>query len=244
MRRACLAAFLTLVPVATLADQPRSRVGEDRPAAASRDPHALALRAFEQLRLRYPEVQATWRSGQAGPEVVTGLRVEIPGVASPERTADAFLQQNADLVGIAARDLRHMAVSRSRDRVVVRYSQQAHTAAGVLPVFDRYVAVTLDAQGRILALTSDAMAVPLLPIGRVTEAQARETAIRTALELRREDPLPVVQTSAMQGLLVEAPRSRHVWAIDVTVKPLVDRRLLYVDAVSGGVLHSQSRVLH
>ncbi len=245
MRRACFAALLTLVPVVTLAEQPASReTVAGRETSDSKSPHALALRAVEQLRIRNPDLQASWRPGQAGPEVVTGLRIEIPGVTTPERAADTFLQQNPNLLGIAASDLRHMTVSRSRDRVVVRYSQQAQTATGPLPVLNRYVAVTLDAQGRILALTSDAMPVHPLTIGRVPEAQARVTAIRSALQLGREDPLPVVQVAAMQGIFVQAHRSAHVWAVDVTVTPRVDRRLLFVDAVSGAVVHSQSLVLH
>lgn len=203
-----------------------------------------AVREFEQLQARYPGADASWKDGQAGPEVVTGLRVQVPGATSPQQAAETFLREHADLLGIPAKDLKPLGQSRLTDRVVVRFSQQVQTAAGVLPVLDRYVTVTLDAQGTILTLASDAMPVRRFALGHTTEADARTAAIRAALELKPQQPLPVVQTAQAQVVVAHPGKSLHAWAIQVTVTPRVDRRLLLVDAVTGQVVHQQSLVQH
>jgi hypothetical protein len=214
------------------------------PADPVRAIHAQAERAFQALQTRFPDADVSWRDGQAGPEVVTGLHIQIPGATTPQQAAETFLREHQDLLGIPARDLKPMGQSRSRDRVVVRFSQQVQTAVGVLPVLDRYVTVTLDAQGRILTLASDAMPVRPFTLGRVAEPEARTAAVRAALGLHPDQPLPVVQTVQGQVVVAHPGRALHAWAVDVTVTPRVDRRLVLVDAVTGLVVHQQSVVLH
>lgn len=212
--------------------------------AASPDARTLAQQAFATLQARYPDADASWKSGQAGPEVVTGLQVDVPGARTPEARARGFLASCPGLLGIGDADLRFTGVSQSRAQVVAQFVQTAATPAGRVPVLDRHVAVTMDASGRVVVLASDAVAIGAIAAGKITAAQAQATVLREVDGVRVGSVVTDRPVQSAQVVVAFGNRAYLAWAVDVTVTPRIDRRLFVVDAATGRVMSQKSLVQH
>ena len=211
------------------------------PAAGLR---ARAEQAFAALHRESPRADATWDADKPGAALVTGL--STPTIAgTPRQRAEAFLQAHADLLAVAATELRYVDQKQTRNRTVARFTQLCPIGLGGLPVYNRFVTVAMDNDGRVLTISSDVLPVAPFQRGTLTEAQARDAAVRAVFGTRPEDKTPVAQVSqAHATVLATAGKSVHAFVVEVVRTPLQDVRLVLVDARDGHLLEQHNTVLH
>ncbi len=196
-----------------------------------------------QLEQRYPQTEAVWRSSQAGPEVVTGLQVAVPGAKTDTERAVAFLRSYEGLLGVGSDELQPIAGERMKGQSIVRFTQQARVPGGFLPVYNRMVVVALDDKSEVISVTSDAAPLPAFVVGSLTVAQARQAAL-AHLKVQGPGRTDLSQLPALPAIFLMPAQARHVIAVEVTVTPRVDRRVVLVDAVNGQILRTETRQLH
>ncbi len=204
-------------------------------AAGAATPREAAEADLATLKARYTDADAVWKPGQPGAHVVVGLMSKPAGKTDLAK-ATAFLGAHRALVGVDRAGLRHIATSRSKHRIAVRFAQHHR---GV-PVLDRLVAVRLDHEGHVLGIVSDAMPVAKLPAARLPVADAREIA-GLAAGLRDFD---ASKLPAERAILAMPGESRPVWVVEVTAAPLRAHLRVLVDAADGRVREITNHVKH
>ncbi|HYC57789.1 MAG TPA: M4 family metallopeptidase [Candidatus Binatia bacterium] len=186
----------------------------------------------------------------------TASFVRIPGglpqaraiATSPRARAEAFLDEYADLFGIAdARQLRHLSTrSETGGAAHVVYEQ----TDGGLAVFGSRMIVHLDASARVTAANGVTVAnLGVDPTPKISHAAAAQAALDGAradaqgqeaslqADVRR---LLVFPQGLLQGVAVQA---RLAYEVEVTGGPRV-RDLFYVDALAGKLLERIAGVHH
>lgn len=206
-------------------------------AAASDAPSAFAkVRAHAQAQVRAlgPNADATFADNLPGPALIAGLQVPTTG-DTPERRALGFLQDHADLWGIAPDQLAVLGKVAWKGHVSVRLAQSVPSPWGRLPLLERIANVTLDDQSRVMTVTSDLLPVALPPISPVSAERARAAAAFAAGLCAKDDlpcgaraPVPVCKLAVVASAL----GAQLVWAAEVRLSP-VQRVAVLVDAKSG-----------
>lgn len=203
-----------------------------------------AARAFEQLRRQSPAADATWDAERPGVALLTGLQASTHG-QTPRARAEGFLRDQAELLGVAAADFSFVALEGTSTRTVARFAQNCPASLGGLPVYNRFLTIAMDRDGRVRTVSSDAAPVPPLVRGSWTAAQAREAAVRAVFQSREAAPTPAAKTSEpREVVLVQGGQSRHAFVVDVVYVPLADQRRVLVDARDGRILGQFNTVMH
>ncbi|MEY3015565.1 MAG: hypothetical protein RIT45_4300 [Pseudomonadota bacterium] len=201
--------------------------------------HLAAQSAIAVLRRRAPRLQVQWQRDGRLPALLTGLAVPTQGLgADAQPDADAlarargFLLAHPALVGGAVDALAALPVSRSARRTVVRFEARP----GDVPLLDRTLSVTLDAEGRVLHFVSDLPPLAAVPAGSVA-ADAATAAARAVPRLGR-----ALLSTPTPALWQPAGRMLRVWRIDAVVVAGASHLRVLVDAATGEVVHLEEQV--
>jgi Zn-dependent metalloprotease len=116
-----------------------------------------AQAAFTALKQQQQSARAVWRN--ARPALISGIAVPTRGSTAALRAQD-FLARHATLLGAA--DFEVVDVQRNAQRTLVRLAQQY----GGVPVADRSVVLTLNAEGAVTRVINDTA-----PLVEVTPAR-------------------------------------------------------------------------
>lgn len=128
--------------------------------------------ALKRLLQTSPGAHASWRPGQTGPSLVTGLREATEGTTAAAR-ARAFLERFPTLVGVSGPNLVEEETRTAAGRSIVTFRQR-HQAT---EVWGRSVAVTLDDAGRVLTVSNDLQPILVVAKGTVSLETAKATAM-------------------------------------------------------------------
>ena len=155
--------------------------------AAAYEPAARAdiEQAIDVLRDSNPKLRVVYGRGQLGPSVLTGIRLPTDG-ATPRARADDFLERMSIVLGVPSTQLAFVKVTATRDRNIVRYRQ----VTGDQIVHGRVVALTLDAEGFVISISSDAHPVSEVLRGELSDDDARKSAAAAALGTDDHTALP------------------------------------------------------
>lgn len=258
MRLTALALVLAVAPAAAHA----SSAASSSPAASSTAHRAPAAPAgnpaaerFAQVRraaeaqvahwkTRAPQLDVSWRADLAGPAMILDTADQLDLARAQEQGLN-WAQKHAELWGIAAADLQVLQLQTVAQRTTLRLTQTALVAGKRVPVLDRGLNLTLDAKGRLISVTADLMPVAQLGTARVGQNDAKKAAVKAALGARDDHNLPVERVQVCELAVIAGPsEAKLVWAADVVVQPLTDRRAVLVDAETGAVLSQRQTVLH
>lgn len=253
MRLTALALVLAVAPMAANAAPTTSTSAAHRaPGAAARNPAAerfaqvrrTAETQVAQWKTRAPQLDVSWRADLAGPAMIleTGEQFDL---ARAQEQGLAWAQKHAELWGIAANDLQILQFHTVAQRTTLRLTQTALVAGKRVPVLDRGLNLTVDAKGYLISVTADLLPVAQLATARVPQNDARKAAVKAALAMREDHGLPVERVQVCELAVIAGPsEAKLVWAADVVVQPLTDRRAVLVDAETGAVLSQRQTVLH
>jgi len=174
--------------------------------------------------------------GRGQPRLTRGLRAPTAG-ATDEARARGFLARHPSLAGGARLELRLQAVQALRELRVVRF-QQLH---GGLPVFGATVTVTLDREGNVRAVSSEASAPTGLPALQPRLGALQATAAALARVAPGAHTLPEAGRAQL-GILDEgAARLVYRVTLPLTVDPR--GRFHLIDAATGRYLGWRRGVL-
>lgn len=246
MIRRALTLLLLSLPLQAAAAPPPAAASAVNPQTLSRfdEVRRAAERQLQLLQKRQPKIEAAWREDLPGPALLTGLGERL----DPARFQDlglAWAQRNAGLWGIAAADLSFMQLQKGKLRTTLRLSQTALVAGQRMPVLQRGMALTIDADGQLLSAVSEVLPVGALATPRIDRSLAQKSAVKAALGLRDDRHLPVDKVHRCELAILAGPgESRLVWAVDVVINPATDRRAVLVDAETGAILSQRQAVLH
>lgn len=254
MRLTALALVLAVAPAAAHASPTASTSPAQRApaAAAARNPAAerfaqvrrTAETQVAQWKTRAPQLDVSWRADLAGPAMILDTGDQL----DPARVQDqglAWAQKHAELWGISATDLQVLQLQTVAKRTTLRLTQTALVAGKRVPVLDRGLNLTVDTKGRLISVTADLLPVAQLATPRVGQNDAKKAAVKAALGAREDQGLPVERVQVCELAVIAGPsEAKLVWAADVVVQPLTDRRAVLVDAESGAVLSQRQTVLH
>ncbi len=172
----------------------------------------------------------------------TGERLDLGRAQEQGLT---WAQNHAELWGITAADLQVLQLQTVAQRTTLRLTQTALVAGKRAPVLDRGLNLTLDAKGQLISVTADLLPVAQLASPRVAQSDAKKAAVKAALGARDDHSLPVERVQVCELAVIAGPsEAKLVWAADVVVQPLTDRRAVLVDAETGAVLSQRQTVLH
>jgi Zn-dependent metalloprotease len=254
MRLTALALVLAVAPAAANASPSAASATAHRTPAAAAAQHPAAGR-FAQVRraaeaqvaqwkTRAPQLDVNWRADLAGPAMIldTGERLDLGRAQEQGLT---WAQNHAELWGITAADLQVLQLQTVAQRTTLRLTQTALVAGKRAPVLDRGLNLTLDAKGQLISVTADLLPVAQLASPRVAQSDAKKAAVKAALGARDDHSLPVERVQVCELAVIAGPsEAKLVWAADVVVQPLTDRRAVLVDAETGAVLSQRQTVLH
>lgn len=255
MRLTALALVLAVAPTAAAAapnaSAERNPAHESNPAS-ERNPAAeqfaqqrsSAERQVAQWKTRAPQLDATWRPDLAGPAMLLGTGDHLDP-ARLQQQGLAWAQQRAGLWGVAAADLQVLQVQTVAQRSTLRLTQTALVAGKRVPVLERGINLTIDAKGQLISVTAELLPVGALAAARVGQGDAKKAAVKAALGMRDDLGVPVERVQLCELAVIAGPsEARLVWAADVVVQPMTDRRAVLVDAATGAVLSQRQTVLH
>lgn len=252
-----LTALALLLAAAAVSAAPAFAAPRTAPASAAPAPAARGSSAerFAQARktaeakvaewqARVAQLDATWRADLSGPAMLLGTGDQLDP-ARLQQQGLAWAQQHAELWGVAAADLQVLQVQTVAQRSTLRLTQTALVAGKRVPVLDRGINLTVDAKGQLLSVTAELLPVAALDPARVAQNDAKKAAVKAALGLRDDQGLPVERVQLCELAVIAGPsEARLVWAADVVVHPMTDRRAVLVDAETGAVLSQRQTVLH
>jgi hypothetical protein len=201
----------------------------------------VAKRQAVELQRRYPTAELSWSEQMLGPNVITGLQLDVPG-DTVERKALQFIKQNEGLWGIHGDNLRLWHTTRSRDRSSVRLNLSVPTSAGELLVLDRVVVVTFDGAGRLITVTSDLVPLGAVQVGSVGEEQARQLAAHAVFGGRENQSAST--GSARLAVVASLQATQVVWAVDVVASRVTERFAVLVDGQTGAIVSKRSVAIH
>lgn len=254
MRLTALALVIAVAPAAAHASPPAASANAHRaPTAATArnsgaERFAQVRRAAEaqvaQWKTRAPQLDVSWRADLAGPAMILDTGDQL----DPARMQDqglAWAQKHAELWGISAADLQVLQIQTVAKRTTLRLTQTVLVAGKRVPVLDRGLNLTMDAKGQLISVTADLQPVAQLATARVAQNDAKKAAVKAALGARDVHGLPVERVQVCELAVIAGPsEAKLVWAADVVVQPLTDRRAVLVDAETGAVLSQRQTVLH
>lgn len=225
--------------------QPGHRDGAaDSAAARFAQVRRDAEQQIAQYKARAPGLEVTWRGDLAGPAMILGGG-DLLDVQRLQSAGLAWAQQRAGWWGIDPSDLRVLQVQTVAQRTTLRLTQTALVDGQRVPVLERGLVLTVDAQGKLVSVTADLLPVARLAPARVSQADAKKAALKAALGARDDRDLPLERVQLCAWAVIAGPsEARLVWAADVVVQPLTDRRAVLVDAETGAVLSQRQTVLH
>ena len=178
----------------------------------------------------------------------TTLLTGIDQRLSPARLQDlglAWAQSTAGLWGVQGGDLTVLQLQKGQLRSTLRLGQTAMVAGQRMPVLQRGLALTIDAEGQVLSVVAEVMPIGKLGPQRIERGQAQKTAVKAALGLRDDRGVPVDRVHRCELAILAGPgEARLVWAVDVVVNPATDRRAVLVDAESGVILGQRQAAQH
>lgn len=157
---AALVAGLITTPTVAVADP-----------AAQTQVQAPARAAFQALRVTSNDARAVWRSDQMA--LLTRVRIPTHGASVTQRVQH-FLDAHAALFGAVR--LLVTDVDAHPERTIVRLEQTHSTSGGPVPVIDRSVILTLDAQGFVTRVVNDSVPLRAVDPARVTADEAAQIA--------------------------------------------------------------------
>lgn len=224
----CLVLALVVAPQAASATSPDAQI------------HDRAVRAFQALQLRQPQVEADWRTGQPGIHMLLGLDEPLVG-DTPAKRAEGFLWANEALLGVPAAQFRALEPSLSRQRTVLRYQQMTRVAGQDVRVLDGEVTLTFDnGNGHLLRVVSAAMPVIQLARSVLTreEAVAKATETAAGATFARGSA-----ATAEAAVIADRTRAHAVWIVHVPGASLKELRTFAVDALTGEVTRMPDRVM-
>ncbi len=245
MSRSALALLMMILPVQALAAPPPAAPQQDSPALSPFDEvRRAAQRQVKAWQKRQPKLDAAWRDDLPGPALLTGIDQRL----SPARLQDlglAWAQSNAGLWGVQGGDLTVLQLQKGQLRSTLRLGQTAMVAGQRMPVLQRGLALTIDAEGQVLSVVAEVMPIGKLGPQRIERGQAQKTAVKAALGLRDDRGVPVDRVHRCELAILAGPgEARLVWAVDVVVNPATDRRAVLVDAESGVILGQRQAAQH
>jgi Zn-dependent metalloprotease len=170
-------------------------------------------------------------------KLLSGLDVETQG-GDWEARAQAFLGAWGAALGLGQGVFEPVKVSHMKGLHAVQL-QQVHEG---LPVYQRFVVVTLSDDGRARSLSSDAALVGVLARGDVGEGEARAAAQRVVYG----DALPQGVDAPMSARLVvvaDAASAVVAWHVQVAALPVLTPVDVLVDSRDGRVLLARDGVM-
>lgn len=228
----CLAlAATSLAPKSATAATGVVRSGA--PTTHTADPaHLAAEQTIAVLRARAPRLRVAWQRDGRLPALIAGLAVPTQG-ESPTARARRFLLAHPALIGGAATQLREAGVSQSHGRTVVRFEAMVAD----LPLLDRSLSVSLDAEQRVFALVSDLPVPAAIPDAKISAATA-SAAVRALPRMAKAAlAAPVAAIWQPAGLPL------RVWMVDTVVVAGASHVRVLVDATTGQVVAQTERVI-
>ena len=204
-------------------------------ACADQRGSAQAQAQFKELKARFSRADVTWRAGQPGAHLVTGLALKAKGRSFQAR-ARTFVNEHSALIGVHSENLRHIETSRSSYRIVVRFQQIFANHE----VVDRLLAVRMKHDGTILGFVSDLLTVNAVPKAKISSERARQIAAAWT-SMRHID---AAKLDADAKILALPSGSRPVWQIHVMAVPMRAHLRVLVDAANGSVLSVRNLVRH
>lgn len=246
MSRCALALLLLTLPLQAVAAPQKPLVAEPTPQALSPfdDVRRSAERQVKVWQKRAAKLEVAWRADMPGPALLTDLGERL----DPARFQDqglAWAQHNAGLWGLQSADWSVLHVQKGKLRTTLRLSQTALVSGIRVPVLQRGMALTIDAQGQMVSVTSEAVPLGKLTLERIAKADAQKTALKAVLGLREDRNLPLDRVHRCELAVLAGPtEARLVWAVDIVVQAATDRRAVLIDAETGVLLSQRSAVHH
>ena len=202
------------------------------PARAQTTPRPEpAQAALTQLLSAHPQARYIPPSVEGGPALLVGLAEPTQGQDAAARALD-FIQRRASALRISADQLRVAQVRQAAGQQVVLF-EQVH---GQLPVLGRHMAVTLDAQGKVLTVTHNVLPIQVALKGQVSAQEASAIAQRHVHGDALEVPLATGYTRvilAQPGQIVEA------WEIALPMTPTLLQPRVLISTLDGAVLSTR-----
>lgn len=178
-----------------------------------------------------------WRGEH--PTVISGLSVPTAG-ATPVARAQAFLDAHTHL--LAGATLVPVDAHSRKGRTTVRL-QQRHEG---LRVLDQGATLTLDDEGRVIALHNTVTPLKGVRRATLTEAEARDKAVAAVLgdgpvrpNLFNEAASPRIE----RGVVAVGNLGVEVFEVEVVRQPLAAHMVVRVDGQSGRVIGIRNRVI-
>lgn len=246
MSRPALALLLLVLPLQAVAAPQKPATAEQNPQVTSSfdDARRAAERQITAWQKRSPKLEAAWRADLPGPALLTDLGERLDPVRFQELGL-AWAQRNAALWGIGSADLAVLQLQKGKLRTTLRLSQTALVGNQRMPVLQRGMALTIDADGQLLSVATEVLPVGKLNTQRIAKSQAEKAALKAALGLRDDRNLPMDHLYRCDLAILAGPaESRLVWAVDVVVQAATDRRAVLIEAETGVVVSQRQAVQH
>jgi hypothetical protein len=197
------------------------------------------LVGFAALEATSPGAKVSWQGGdQKIAKMVTRLRVPTTG-SSDDARAMSFLSTWGPALGLDGVEYAFVRVIGMNGLRAV-HLQQVHQG---LPVYQRYVVVTLDDAGEVRSLSSDAMPLRSVDGMEISESVAKAAASAAVYHGRLPEGV-MAPMSARQVVVADSASAVTAWHVQVAALPMMTPVDVLVDGRDGRVLLVRDSVVH